>query len=335
LNNNNAPQGLLVGVDVGGTKVAVLVVDSSDQVRSNITVPTILDGPDSTLSGIATAVEEAVRQSGARTSDVTAVGLGVPGRVDPQTGIVRRAVNLGWLEMPVGERLSAQLGVPCFVENDVRVAAIGVQRYMGASAPRNMAYVGIGTGIAAGLILDGRSYRGTHGLAGEIGHMIIKPDGPGCQCGGKGCLETLAAGPAIAQMGEEAATTNPNTVLRNHRPVTSEAVYRAAREGDAAALGITGRVGSYLALALQQLIVAYDMECIVLGGGVSREGDAFLQPVLAELARLRHGSALTGEMIQPDMIRLLPPNYPAGTWGAVVLASMELRGQGSGVRRNS
>jgi glucokinase len=183
-----------------------------------------------------------------------------------------------------------------------------------------MAYVSVGTGIAAGLVLDGRIYRGAHGLAGEIGHMIIDVDGPRCQCGAYGCLEAVAAGPAIARLGEEAASSTEDTLLRLYRPVTSGAVYQAAREGDAAAAAIVHKVSGYLALALQQLIVAYDVECIVIGGGVSREGDTFLQPILVELARLREHSVLTSEMLKPEMICLLPPDYDAGTWGAVLLA---------------
>jgi glucokinase len=207
------------------------------------------------------------------------------------------------------------------LENDVRTAALGVQRYFGKEVPKDMAYISVGTGIAAGLILDGKVYRGAHGLAGEIGHMVVEPDGQACACGARGCLETVAAGPAIARMGEEAVTSGAQSVLREYRPITAQGVYQAAREGDAVAAEIARRVGGYLALALQQMIVAYDVELIVLGGGVSRAGDAFLRPVIEELARLRSGSALESEMIQVEMIRLLPPDYDAGTWGAVALVA--------------
>jgi glucokinase len=313
---------LVAGVDVGGTKVAVLVVDRAANVRSRLTLPTKLEsGPGSTLEGIAESVEEAVRLAGGRLGDLGAVGIGVPGRVDPQTGVVRSAVNLGWREMPVGEALSKRLGAPCVLENDVRTAALGVQRYFGKEVPKDMAYISVGTGIAAGLILDGKVYRGAHGLAGEIGHMVVEPDGQACACGARGCLETVAAGPAIARMGEEAVTSGAQSVLREYRPITAQGVYQAAREGDAVAAEIARRVGGYLALALQQMIVAYDVELIVLGGGVSRAGDAFLRPVIEELARLRSGSALESEMIQVEMIRLLPPDYDAGTWGAVALVA--------------
>jgi len=323
---------LLVGVDVGGTKVAVLVVDSSYNVLSQIILPTILDSPQATLASIIEAVQQGVEQPGASLDRVAAVGVGVPGRVDTGTGLVRRAVNLGWEEIPAGQLLTAQLGVPCLLENDVTLAATGAQHYMGGLASRNMAYVSVGTGIAAGLVLDGRIYRGAHGMAGEIGHMIIAVDGSRCQCGAYGCLEAVAAGPAIARMGEEAALSSGDTLLRQYRPVTSEAVYQASREGDAAATAIICKVSGYLALALQQLIVAYDVECIVFGGGVSREGDTFLQPILTELARLREHSVLTSEMLEPGMIRILPPDYDAGAWGAVLLADERRKTKDEGSR---
>ena len=319
MSDSSTGRDLLVGVDVGGTKVAVLVVDRGYRVLGQFTTPTILDSPQASLDSIVKAVQHAVEQAGTGLGRVAALGLGVPGRVDALTGLVRRAVNLGWEELPVGENLHAQLGVPCFLENDVTLAAVGARHFMEGSASRNMAYLSVGTGIAAGLVLDGHVYRGAHGMAGEIGHMVIEPGGPLCQCGAQGCLEAMAAGPAIARLGEQAASSG-ETLLHRYTPVTAESVYHAAREGDAAANAIVEQVSRYLALALQQLIVAYDVECIVFGGGVSREGDTFLRPILAELARLRDRSVLTGEMIQPDMIRLLPPDYHAGAWGAVILA---------------
>lgn len=315
---------LFVGVDVGGTKVAGLVVDSAFQVRSQSTSSTTLGSPERTIADIGEAIRLAVEWAGGSMSDVAAVGLGVPGRVDPESGIVRRAVNLGWSELPVGETLSAQLGVPFLLENDVRLAALGVQRHLGREATQNMAYVSVGTGIAAGLILDGRIHRGAHGLAGEIGHMIVDPEGPLCLCGAYGCLEVLAAGPAIARRGQEAAASVVDTLLREYETLTSKEVYEAAGREDVVAQGIVRRVSRYLALGLQQLIVAYDVERIVLGGGVARSGDAFLQPVLDELAGLWQGSTLAGEMIRLEMIGLLPSDFDAGTWGAVVLASSSL-----------
>lgn len=311
---------LLVGVDAGGTKVAVLVADAQDAALGQATYPTDLSGPEQTLAGIAAAIRVTLAVAGVPLDAVAAVGLGVPGRVDPETGVVRHAVNLKWEALPVGDLLGGLLGVPCFVENDVRAAALGLQRHPAHAGVDHLAYLSVGTGIAAGVILNGRLHRGAHGMAGEIGHMIVDPAGPRCECGSRGCLEALTAGPAIARMGAQAVAAGAATVLRAADPLTAEAVYRAAGAGDAVAQAITGQVGRRLAQALQQLIMTYDVERVVLGGGVARAGDLFLAPILAEFGRLRAESALAAEMLPPEMFHLLPPDYDAGTWGAVTLA---------------
>ncbi len=315
---------LLVGVDAGGTKVAVLVADAQGVALGRATFPTDLSSPENTVAGIATAIRETMAAAGARPDAVVAVGLGTPGRVDPQTGVVRNAVNLKWAAMPVGAMLTEALGMPCFLENDVRVAALGVQAHPAHAGVRDLAYLGIGTGIAAGIILNGRLHRGAHGMAGEIGHMIMDPVGPRCGCGSRGCLEALTAGPAIARLAAQAVAAGAATALRAAQPLTAAAVYQAAAAGDAVAQEITGQVGRRLAQALQQLIMAYDVERVVLGGGVARAGDGFLQPILAELARMRADSALAAEMLPAQRFHLLPADYDAGTWGAVSLASVGL-----------
>ncbi|MGA7730070.1 MAG: ROK family protein [Chloroflexia bacterium] len=317
----------LAGVDVGGTKVAVLLADVSGRMLGRTVVPTALDSAERTLSTIADAVHRCAQAVGVEMRDLAAVGIGVPGRVDTRTGVVQQAVNLGWQEVPAGARLSSLLGVPCVLENDVRLAAVGLQRRASHTAnagptghAESIAYVSVGTGIAAGLIIHGRLYRGAHGMAGEIGHSILDLDGPLCVCGARGCLEALAAGPAIARLAKEAVASGVHTSLRPGA-ISAEEVYSAAGNADPVALSITHRVGRYLAQAIQQLIMLYDVERVVLGGGVSRAGAAFLNPILNTLENLRAQSELAREMIRPGMITLLDPEYDAGAWGALALAN--------------
>jgi glucokinase len=316
----NNTRNLLAGVDAGGTKVAVLIADAQGAALSRATFATDLSSPENTVAGIAAAVRETLARGGASPEALAAIGLGTPGRVDPETGVVRNAVNLKWEALPVGTMLSAALGAPCFLENDVRVAALGVQAHPAHAGVRDLAYIGIGTGIAAGIILNGRLHRGAHGMAGEIGHMIVDPPGPRCECGSHGCLEALAAGPAIARLAAQAVAAGAETALRAAHPLTTAAVYEAAGRADLVALEITRQVGRRLAQALQQLIMAYDVERVVLGGGVTRAGAAFLHPILEELARMRADSPLAAEMLPAQKFHLLPPDYDAGTWGAVTLA---------------
>jgi glucokinase len=303
------------------------MTDLSGKELGHTTTPTPHDTADTVLHGIADAIRQCAQASDMEVRDLAAVGVGVPGRVDTRTGLVEQAVNLGWHEMPAGSRLFTLLGVPFALENDVRLAAIGLQRRAANAAgnaqpgdPTSMAYMSVGTGIAAGLIIEGRLYRGAHGMAGEIGHAILDPNGPRCVCGARGCLEAMAAGPAIARLAEEAISSGAHTSMPPG-PVTTKDVYQAAANGDPVALSITHRVGLYLAQAIQQLIMLYDVERVVLGGGVSRAGAAFLTPILEALDTIRAQSFLARDMIRPGMITLLEPDYDAGAWGALALAS--------------
>ena len=156
---------LRVGVDIGGSKVAVLVVDADGDVRARRHVPAASAEPDEAIAQIAAVIRAAVAEAGATMADVEAVGLGVPGRVDRASGDVTFAVNLGWQHLPLGRRLSAALGVTCVVENDVRAAAVGLHREAPFVATDDLVYLGIGTGISAGVVLDGVLLRGDNGFA--------------------------------------------------------------------------------------------------------------------------------------------------------------------------
>ncbi len=318
---------LLVGVDIGGSKVAVLVVDAERRVLARTVAPADADGAGLTVSAIVDSIVAALARAEATVERVAAIGIGVPGRVDPEEGIVRLAVNLGWHEEAIGSEISQALGVPVFVENDARAAAAGLAKAGDENGLpiKSMVYVSVGTGIAAGLILDGRLYRGARGMAGEIGHTIMEADGPVCGCGLQGCLEALAAGPAIARRAREIVESGRPTLLAGCSTLTAADVYEAARAGDAAALEIAEAAGRHLARAVMTLVMAYDVERIVLGGGVSRAGDAFLAPILRELERQRAASTLAREMVELESIHLLPPESNAGAWGAVALAEQGLR----------
>ena len=318
----NATQRWILGVDIGGTKIATLLVDSHAAVHSTLTLPTDISSPQATLESIENAIHQTLRSAGVPLASLSAIGLGIPGQVNSRTGVVKHAVNLRWHDVAAGELLSTRLGVPCFLENDVRAATLGVHRFYNRQSAHNLAYVSIGTGIAAGLIIEGELYRGSHGMAGEIGHIQVDVDGPRCACGGRGCLETLAAGPAIARMARERVAAGAGSSLSSVAgPLTARDVYAAAAQGDALARSITKIAGTQLARALHLLIMAYDVECIVLGGGVAQGGAAFLQPVLDEWQERRAESTLAQMMLKTDLLHLLPATFHAGVWGAVAVAT--------------
>jgi glucokinase len=313
--------GLLVGVDVGGSKIAVLVVDADFTVCSRHTIPTSVGEPDEAAGQIASAVGAALESAGATIDEVAAVGVGVPGRVDPDTGVVSLAVNLGWHRLPLRERLEAILGVPVAIENDVRAAAAGILERGTLGDVEDFIYLSVGTGISAGVVLDGMLHRGTRGLAGEVGHIVVDADGPRCSCGLSGCLETIASGPAIARAEDGAIGST----------TTAADVYAAAAAGDPTARAVVDRAGASLARAIHALVMTYDVERIVLGGGVSRAGAAFLDPIVRELDAMRAASELATDMLPADVVAVSPDGGDVGTWGGISIARALISATAGGV----
>jgi glucokinase len=294
--------------------------------------------PDRAPDAVAAQVAAALAEAGAAPGDVAALGIGVPGRVDRETGHVTLAVNLDWHDVPLGPRLEQLLGIRTHVENDVRAAALGLHRRRLFGPVESLALLAIGTGISAGVVIDGKLHRGAQGLAGEIGHAIIEPGGPRCACGNQGCFEAVAAGPAIVARtragwaarrnghGTDAEADHGNGTGPGASPIPgAEAVYTAAAAGDPVALDVVETSGRAIAWGIHLLALAYDVERIILGGGVSHAGESFMAPIRRELDRHRAASALAAEILRPDLVELLPPGADAGAWGAVTVATDGLR----------
>jgi glucokinase len=319
---------LVVGVDVGGSKVAAAVVEGNGAVRGRLVNPTNLTGPRETLEGISLAVTRAIEAAGYKKSDVSGVGLGIPGKVDPAAGIAVLSVNLGWRDLPIRDSLQDALGLPCFIENDVKAAALGELEFGAGRGLQNMIYLILGTGIAAGVIIDGRLYRGSAGMAGEIGHAVIDPKGPVCKCGAKGCLEAIASGPAIVArgalvappMGQEGAGKGESV----SGPATAGAVFEAAARGEPGAVEVVRETCEYLGLALQWLIMAFDPQLVVLAGGVAQAGKGLLEGVRRELEGLGEASYVFREVFGQTSLRLSQLGVDAGVLGAAALAARSL-----------
>ncbi len=299
----------VAGIDIGGTKIATLIVAADGTVLGRAThASTVADRSNAAAASAAT-LDDALAGAGLGRDDLQAIGVGVPGRVDPERGQVTLAVNLGWTDFALRDVLEAEIGRPVVIENDARAAAIGLHERGVVGATDDLAYLAVGTGIAAGVILDGRLHRGARGLAGEIGHAIADASGPRCACGLYGCLEAFASGPSIA---------------RRAGVATARDVYEAAAGGDSAATELVDDVGRRLAWAVHTLVMAYDVERVVVGGGVSHAGAAFKRPLRRELERLRTASDLAGELLPADVAHVLPPEAEPGAWGAVAVARAAL-----------
>jgi glucokinase len=279
---------LLAATDLGGTKIYTVVAEKGGPVLARVRLDTrAQDGPAAVMEQIALSVEQAVFHAGADKGQLAAVGICLAGFFDWQSRLMIHSPNLeGWNGIAVEKRLSDRLGVPVLAENDANAAALGEARHGAGAGSRDLVFITVSTGIGAGLIQNGQLYRGTRGFAGEAGHMVIKPDGPLCGCGRRGCLETVASGTAIARLAREAIQAEKQTVLKQYaQPVSASDVFAAARAGDAVATAILDEAMLYLGLGLVNLVNLLNPEVIVLGGGVAEAGEQLLAPLASIIAR--------------------------------------------------
>ncbi|MGV8978572.1 MAG: ROK family protein [Cellulomonas sp.] len=301
--------GWSVGLDIGGTKVHGVLLDPTSTVRGTLRAATI-SGTAGVVASATRVVRELCGAAGINPADLTGVGVGVPGLVDPRSGSVSHAVNLGMdvSAVPLGPLLAVALGgVPIGVENDVNVAALGAAHLL---APTDdLAYLALGTGVAAGFVLDGRLRRGFLGGAGEIGHVIYQPAGPLCACGQHGCLELYASGSAL-----DAAW--PISVGQR----ASQGVFEAAAAGDASAVAVRDPFVDAVAAAVRLIVLTYDVERVVLGGGVAEIGEPLLGAVRGVLRRQADGSGLLRSLQMADRVQLVPSGAPVAPVGAALAA---------------
>lgn len=310
---------LFIGLDVGGTKTAALLVDTHSNVLGQATLPTNTTSPDALVTSITRAIHQTLTDAHATPQQIHSIGMGVPGQVNPATGIVQLAVNLNLQAYPLGKVVSARFKAPTYLENDVRTAAIGAfKNVQQQESVENIAYLSVGTGVAAGVVLNGRIYRGHNGMAGEIGHMQVKSNGELCKCGLTGCLETIVSGPAIMRQ-FLASNLEPTAPIQH-----AGDVYQLAANGNLAAQNVVQHVTHYLARAIQWLVMTYDVEKVLLGGGVTHSGQRFLAPILHTLAQLRQQSSLAAELLLDNKLHLIQPDFNPGLWGAVQLARQNI-----------
>lgn len=303
---------VVVGIDVGGTKLAGVAV-RGDQILATAVSPLTAAALDHQVVGLARELESGAGRA-------AAIGVAVPGQVDVRTGVIEMAVNLAAVELPIGELVSAELGVPCFVEHDARAVAAWLAQQPGAAA--DLAYLSVGTGISAGVVIGGRLLRGADGLAGEVGHLLSDPAGPRCACGLVGCLEAIASGPAVARAAAQELAAGAESSLRPE-PGPAD-VYEAAEAGDPLARRLVERAAFHLAAAVRGLALAYGVSRVVVGGGVTRAGTAFTAPLIAALERERAGSALARRAMPADGLEVFDGGRPLGALGAAAVARQGL-----------
>ena len=300
-----------VGLDVGGTKTDAVAVDDGGSIAGRIRIPTGW-GPDAVAQTVVDAVRRLGSDAGVDLGAVRSVGVGIPGQIERDTGRVVHAVNLGVEALDLVDAVTPRLGVPVRVENDVKAAALGAHALHRASrgdAPRSMAYLNLGTGVAAGIVTDGLLWRGARGTAGEVGHISIDPAGPVCRCGQRGCIEAFAGGGAVAERWER-----PSAL-----PVRD--VFDAADAGDPAARRLRADLARGVAAAVRVLVLTADVDIVVLGGGVTALGDRLMTDVAAELSASAEASPFMRSLHLAERVELLPPGSPAAALGAALMGA--------------
>jgi glucokinase len=321
------PQTGAIGVDLGGTNLKLALLDGENRIAARLTVPTGgADGHGAVIERMIEGVRALLAENAA--IDVVGIGVGVPGEVDMGAGITGDLPNLPgrWRNVPVGPAIAEAIGLPVGMINDAKAFALAEYRLGAAAGADTALCVTVGTGIGGAVIAHGRIVYGAGGLAGEIGHLILQPEGPRCTCGNLGCAETLANGPAI--VGEavrrvvQGFTTSLSSMCEGDlNLITPEFVTRAADAGDLVAMDVIDRAGGWLGITLAGAIALLAPEVIVIGGGVAPAGGRYFRAA-EEVARSHTG------VIDISRVAFRPASlgYEAGVIGAALVG----RGEGNG-----
>lgn len=303
-----------IGIDIGGTKTAAIAVDDDGSFGEPIRRATGF-GALAVLDSAEASVRALAARAGREVSDFSSIGVGIPGAVDSTRGIVSHAVNLGVSELALGRELGERIGVPVRVENDVKAAALGAHRLTmdataaapGSLAGASMAYLNLGTGLAAGIVQDGVLLRGATGTAGEIGHLPVDPAGVLCGCGQRGCLETIASGSAITRMWPSSS----------EYPALD--LFERAAAGDREAIAVQRTFFEGVAAGVRTLVLTVDVDRVVIGGGLSALGEPLLRGVRGVLADWSTSSPFLASLALSDRVRLIPIGFPAAAFGAALV----------------
>ena len=317
----------VVGVDMGGTKILAAVINAKGEIvqqAKRATKPK--KGPEEVIERITRCIREAIDSAELKPSQIRAIGIGSPGPLDPETGVIIFAPNLGWSNVPLKAKLEANLSIPTFVDNDVNVGTLGEYAFGAGQGVKNLVGIFVGTGIGGGIILDGKLFHGVNKTAGEVGHMIVEVKGPRCGCGNFGCLEAVASRTAITRdlqkailkKGKKSKLTELNG--GNLDLIRSKAIARAVKHGDKPTIKVVQRAAKYLGISVASIVHFLNPEMVVLGGGVVEAmGDSLLDPI-------RHAAAEYALPTTMDGVQIIAATLGdnAGVIGASVLARERL-----------
>lgn len=305
-----------IGIDLGGTNIAVGVVDDHHRIVAEAGLPAGAHRPaEQVVADMCRAVELALDKAGLTPADCASIGVGTPGTCDPERGVVVCAYNLNWFDVPVCRMLTEHFGLPARLSNDANCAALAETVAGAAVGCRNMMLITLGTGVGGGIIVDGRIVSGLGGAGGEPGHSLLVLDGEPCTCGRRGCWEVYASATALIRQGREAAAAHPESLLNRYTALTGRDVFDAADAGDAAAQAVLEQYYVYVAAGVTNLVNILSPEMVLIGGGISRQGERLLAPIRRYVA----ANCFGGEERPQPVIQAAKLGNEAGIIGAAAL----------------
>jgi glucokinase len=309
--------GTIVAVDVGGTHLrAALYEPENPEPIAHQRVDTHAEEP-----GIYERLESVIESIWPKQHPVRAIGIASPGPLDPRTGYILKTPNIPeWQDFPLGPRLAERFGVPAFLDNDARLAALGEWKFGAAKGHKDVLYLTLSTGVGGGVIENNHLLHGYHGLGTELGHTLIEPDGPLCSCGYPGHLEAFSSGPAIVKYVLEELGAGAKSSMKAEDHLTAQMVADAALQGDALAVSAYRRAGEYLGMGVASFLHAFDPSIVIFGGGVSLVGPVLFDAFHASLRqRVFHPRYLEGLKIETAAL-----GDDAGLLGALALAQISI-----------
>ncbi len=305
----NKEQKFILGVDLGGTKIAAALATTRGEMLVRGRSPTHAQaGPDAVIEGICATINEVLSAKALEPSRLLGIGIAAAGIIDSANGKVIFSPNLpGWHEVPLRDAIEQQFGIPTYLGNDANLAALGEWHFGVGEKVANLIYVTVSTGIGGGIIADGKLYTGACGAAGEIGHMTIDVNGPRCRCGNVGCWEALASGTALAReavmrITEGARTSIIELVGGDVSKIDAKIVGLAARQGDELAQDLVSHLGYYFGVGLANLVNIFNPELILIGGGVAKIGDLLLQPAIKVVKERAFSASANAVEIKPAIL---------------------------------
>lgn len=314
-----------IGIDLGGTNIAVGIVDENGKILSKYSAKTNADQTfENLVADIAETAKNALCLSGFNLSDIAAIGMGTPSCINPKTNLLVNANNLNWINVPLYDELKKHFNLPLYIQNDAACAALGESICGAAANCKDAIMITLGTGVGSGIIVNKRIFNGCDEMGAEIGHTKLVYKGLPCNCGQKGCFEMYGSATALIKQAKNAAQKNPQSIMNdlvggNLESMNGKIPFDAAKKGDEVAKAVVEQYIDYLAAGISSVIALFRPQAIIIGGGLSAEGDYLINPLKKKLYDCTFSASEIG---LPEILTAKLGN-DAGIIGAAMLCNQK------------